>query len=53
MGAFVGSVEQSAKLAAAGYRYLAVAGDVTILGNGARSLVTSLHEATAKAVSAK
>jgi 2-keto-3-deoxy-L-rhamnonate aldolase RhmA len=53
MGAFVGSVEQTAKLAAAGYRYLAVSGDVTILGNGAKNLVTSLHQATNKAQSAK
>lgn len=48
MGAFVGSVEQTAKLVAAGYRYLAVSGDVTILGNGAKSLVTALHEAIRK-----
>ena len=53
MGAFVGSVEQTAKLAAKGYRYLAVSGDVTILGNGAKNLVTSLHQATDAALSAK
>jgi 4-hydroxy-2-oxoheptanedioate aldolase len=53
MGAFVGSVEQTAKLAAKGYRYLAVSGDVTILGNGAKNLVTSLHQASAAALSAK
>lgn len=53
MGAFVGSVEQTAKLTAAGYRYLAVSGDVTILGNGAKSLVASLHQATNKARSVK
>ena len=41
MGAFVGSVDQAAKLAAAGYRYLAVSGDVTMLGNGAKTLVVA------------
>jgi len=49
MGAFVGSVERASKLAAAGYRYLAVSGDIAILGNGAKSLVTSLHQATTEA----
>jgi 4-hydroxy-2-oxoheptanedioate aldolase len=48
MGAFVGSVEQAGKLASAGYRYLAVSGDVTLLGNSAKSLVTSLHQTTKK-----
>jgi 2-keto-3-deoxy-L-rhamnonate aldolase RhmA len=53
MGAFVGTVEQTAKLVAKGYRYLAVSGDVTILGNGAKNLVTSLHQAADKVKSAK
>jgi 2-keto-3-deoxy-L-rhamnonate aldolase RhmA len=53
MGAFVGSVEQTAKLAAAGYRYLAVSGDITMLGNSARSLVASLHQAIDKIQSVK
>jgi len=45
MGAFVGTVERAGQLAKAGYRYLAVSGDVAILGNGAKSLVKSLHQA--------
>ncbi len=53
MGAFVGSVEQAAKVAAAGYRYLAVSGDVTMLGNSAKTLVSSLHQATNKFRSVK
>jgi 2-keto-3-deoxy-L-rhamnonate aldolase RhmA len=44
MGAFVGSVEQAAKLVAAGYRYLAVSGDITLLGNAAKTLVATLRE---------
>jgi 4-hydroxy-2-oxoheptanedioate aldolase len=48
MGAFVGSIEMAGKLAAQGYRYLAVSGDVGILGNAAKNLVNSLHEAEAK-----
>ena len=47
MGAFVGTVEKAGRLAAAGYRYLAVSGDITILGTGANNLVKSLHEAAA------
>ncbi len=46
MGAFVGSVEQAAKLVAAGYRYLAVSGDITLLGNAAKTLVSSLKQAS-------
>jgi 2-keto-3-deoxy-L-rhamnonate aldolase RhmA len=46
MGAFVGSVEEAARLAADGYRYLAVSGDITLLGNAAKTLVASLHEAS-------
>jgi 4-hydroxy-2-oxoheptanedioate aldolase len=53
MGAFVGSVEQAAKLATAGYRYLAVSGDVTMLGNSAKTLVSSLHQTANKFRSAK
>ena len=49
MGAFVGSIEKAGNLAAAGYRYLAVGGDIGILGNGAKNMVASLHEAEAKA----
>jgi 4-hydroxy-2-oxoheptanedioate aldolase len=49
MGAFVGSIEKAGKLAAQGYRYLAVSGDIAILGNAAKNLVKSLHEAAAKA----
>ena len=52
MGAFVGSVEQTAKLAAAGYRYFGVSGDITMLGNSAKNLISSLHQAT-KAQSVK
>ena len=48
MGAFVGSVKQASKLAAAGYRYLGVSGDITLLGNAARDLVSSLRQATAE-----
>jgi 2-keto-3-deoxy-L-rhamnonate aldolase RhmA len=48
MGAFVGSVEQAAKYAATGYRYLAVSGDITLLSNSAKALVSSLHQATKK-----
>jgi 2-keto-3-deoxy-L-rhamnonate aldolase RhmA len=48
MGAFVGSVEQAGKLAKTGYRYLAVSGDVTLLGNSAKNLIESLHLATKK-----
>ena len=49
MGAFVGSIEKAGKLAAVGYRYLAVGGDIGILGTGAKNMVNSLHEAAAKA----
>lgn len=49
MGAFVGSIEKAGKLAAQGYRYLAVSGDIGILGSGAKNMVNSLHEAEAKA----
>jgi 2-keto-3-deoxy-L-rhamnonate aldolase RhmA len=45
MGAFVGAVEKAGQLAKAGYRYLAVSGDVAILGSGAKNLVQSLHQA--------
>ena len=45
MGAFVGTVEKAGQSAAAGYRYLAVSGDITVLGNGAKNLVKSLHAA--------
>ena len=48
MGAFVGTVEKSAQLAAAGYRYLAVGGDISMLGGRAKNLVKSLHEATGR-----
>ncbi len=44
MGAFVGSVAQARQLAARGYRYLAVSGDITMLGGAARSLVAALRE---------
>ncbi|UCG06105.1 MAG: hypothetical protein JSV83_19665 [Desulfobacterales bacterium] len=53
MGAFVGSVEQAGKLAAAGYRYLGVSGDIAMLGNAAKTLVTSLHRATSEAQAVK
>lgn len=43
MGAFVGSVDKAARLAAAGYRYIAVSGDISLLGNSAKSMVASLH----------
>jgi 2-keto-3-deoxy-L-rhamnonate aldolase RhmA len=48
MGAFVGSAEQASKLARAGYRYLGVSGDITMLGNSAKALVASLHQAVDK-----
>jgi len=44
MGAFVGSVEKAVRLAKAGYRYIAVSGDISILGNGAKNMVASLRE---------
>ncbi|MFH1858070.1 MAG: aldolase/citrate lyase family protein, partial [Candidatus Omnitrophota bacterium] len=53
MGAFVGSVEQAAKLAAAGYRYLGVSGDITMLGNAAKNLIASLHQGLAEAKNAE
>jgi 2-keto-3-deoxy-L-rhamnonate aldolase RhmA len=46
MGAFVGSVEKSAQLVKAGYRYLAVSGDVGMLASAAKNLVASLHQAS-------
>jgi len=49
MGAFTGSIEKAGQLAAKGYRYLAVSGDIGILGSAAKNLVNSLHEAAAKA----
>jgi 2-keto-3-deoxy-L-rhamnonate aldolase RhmA len=45
MGAFVGSVEKSAELVGKGYRYLAVAGDVSLLLGAAKNLIQSLHKA--------
>lgn len=53
MGAFVGSVEQAGRLVAAGYRYLAVSGDITLLGGAARSLVASLQDAARTTQSVK
>ena len=53
MGAFVGSVEQAGKMAAAGYRYLGVSGDIAMLGNAAKNLIASLHQATAEAQAVK
>jgi len=44
MGAFVGSAEQAAKLVAAGYRFLAVSGDIALLGGAAKALITTLRE---------
>ncbi len=49
MGAFTRSVEDTSRLAAAGYRYLAVSGDITMLGNSAKALIASLRQATGKA----
>jgi len=46
MGAFVGSVEPAAKLVAAGYRFLAVSGDIALLGSAAKTLVASLKHAS-------
>jgi 2-keto-3-deoxy-L-rhamnonate aldolase RhmA len=46
MGAFVGSVEQAAKLVATGYRFLAVSGDIALLGGAAKTLVASLKQAS-------
>ena len=48
MGAFVGTVDKAAQLAAAGYRYLAVGGDISLLAAGAKNLVKSLHQAVEK-----
>jgi 2-keto-3-deoxy-L-rhamnonate aldolase RhmA len=45
MGAFVGTLEKTKQLIAAGYRYLAVKGDVGILQGAANALVKSLHQA--------
>ena len=46
MGAFVGSVEKAAQMAAKGYRYLAVSGDVGLLAGAAKNMIKALHEAT-------
>lgn len=43
MGAFVGSLETARALASRGYRYLAVSGDITMLGGAAKSLVAALR----------
>lgn len=44
MGAFVGSVEKAVRLAKAGYRYIAVSGDISLLGNGAKQMVAALRD---------
>lgn len=46
MGAFVANAEKSAQLVEKGYRYLAVAGDVSLLLGAAQNLVESLHKAS-------
>jgi 2-keto-3-deoxy-L-rhamnonate aldolase RhmA len=48
MGAFVSSVEKAVRLATAGYRYIAVSGDISLLGNGAKNMVASLREMLAE-----
>jgi 2-keto-3-deoxy-L-rhamnonate aldolase RhmA len=45
MGAFAGSVEEAQRYLAAGYRYLAVSGDISLLSKGANSLMSALREA--------
>lgn len=46
MGAYVGSIEKAAQLIRAGYRYLGVKGDVTLLKSAAWNMVKSLREST-------
>jgi 2-keto-3-deoxy-L-rhamnonate aldolase RhmA len=43
MGGFANSAEEALRLAARGYRYLAVGGDISLLGAAARSLAATLH----------
>jgi len=43
MGAFVGSVERALELVARGYRYLAVSGDISILGTAAKAMIAQLR----------
>lgn len=45
MGAFVGTPEKAAQLVKAGYRYLAVGGDVSLLAGAAKNLVETCHRA--------
>lgn len=44
MGSFVTSIEQTRELAKAGYNYLVISGDVTMLGKGAKSMKAQLAE---------
>jgi 2-keto-3-deoxy-L-rhamnonate aldolase RhmA len=45
LGAFVSTATAAARFAAAGYRYLAVAGDLTMLSSGAERLITETRAA--------
>jgi 2-keto-3-deoxy-L-rhamnonate aldolase RhmA len=45
LGAFVSTAEEAGRLVAKGYRYLAVAADITLLSHGARQSVNALREA--------
>lgn len=49
LGVFVGSVDQARRHVESGYRYIAVSGDVTMLGGAAKGLVLELHEAADRA----
>ncbi|WP_284035483.1 aldolase/citrate lyase family protein [Neobacillus sp. 114] len=44
MGAFAGTVADVRRYLAAGYRYLAISGDISFLSKGAKSLMSSLRE---------
>lgn len=44
MGAFAGTLEETQRYLAAGYRYIAVSGDISLLSKGAKSLVSKLRE---------
>lgn len=48
MGAFVASVEKAVQLATAGYRYIAVSGDISMLGKGAKNMMASIRDALAE-----
>ncbi|WP_078409888.1 HpcH/HpaI aldolase family protein [Priestia abyssalis] len=44
MGAFAGTMEEVQRYLRAGYRYLAVSGDISLFSKGAKSLISQLRE---------